>query len=37
LSGFEVEGGKEDFGESWGRKNRFFFFLQRVGVFLGWA
>jgi hypothetical protein len=24
LSGFEVKGGKADFGESWGRKNRFF-------------
>jgi hypothetical protein len=24
LSGFEVEGGKVDFGESWGRKNRLF-------------
>jgi hypothetical protein len=31
LSGFEVEGGKVNFCESWGRKNRLFPFLVGLG------
>jgi hypothetical protein len=30
LSGFEVEGGKTDLGESWGRKSRHFPSLEAL-------
>jgi hypothetical protein len=33
LSGFEVEGGKVDFCDSWGRKNRLFPFFWVFGTF----